>query len=186
MPLMAGILTGGAALALVLVLARWIVRAAMPTVPAAGFALGFTAVAALGDLWAIRTERLYPFAARRQANKSIMYRWTKPWHVGFMWGFDAGFSLGTYRVTSGLWVGAFAIVVGLATPSLALAYAAAFAAALAAIALWPARGSQPDEKGQVAVDRIAALGPRRRIAQSVYLLGLSLLVVGILVGAVDV
>jgi hypothetical protein len=182
--MIAGILAGGALLTLVLVVVRSIVDAAIRPIPAT-VALGFTVLAAVGDLWAIRTDRLYPFAVRRQARKSIMYRWKTAWRIAFTWGFDAGLSLGTYRVTSGLWVGAFAVVVGLATPLLALIYAAAFAAALVAIVLWPTRGSNPDMRAEAALDRIMGLAPRRRIVQSLYMLGLSLLVVSILVGSVD-
>jgi hypothetical protein len=181
-PLVAGILVGAVVLTLVLVAARSLFDAVTPTIPAVPVALAFTALAVTGDLWAIGTRRLYPFAPRRQARQTLMFRRTKVWRVAFTWGFDAGLSLGTYRVTSGLWVGAFAVIVGLVPASVALAYGAAFAAALVTAVMWPVRSGSPEDRTDAAARRIRGLGSRRWIPQSVYLGGLVMLVVGSAVG----
>jgi hypothetical protein len=123
----------------------------------------------VGDILALRRRRLYPWAARRQAVQTLTYHWRDGRAVGFVWGMDAGFGAGTYRVTSGLWVLAAAVILGLAGPLGIAAYGAGFAAGFLAVVFWPVqrrKGERPVDSASARVLRLSRLRP---VAQAAYL-----------------
>lgn len=166
-----GFLLGGGMLAAVLaalaVLARPLADAGSPT--RAAVLIVAVALLSLGDVWAARRDRLYPVGLRRQARQVLMFEWRRPWAIGLVWGADAGLSLGTYRVTSGLWVLAAFVLTGFASPWTALVYAGGFVAGFLALVLWSARGFGPTPTAGAAQRRVNHATRGRRVAQLVYL-----------------
>lgn len=154
-----GIIAGGLALASA-------VGVAASFVPATAQSLAVFLLAAVlllsGDVWAIGHARLYPFSLRRQASQRLVLRWRRTARVLFTWGFDAGFSLGTYRVTSGLWLLILATLTGLSSFLALFLSTVAFAGGLLICASWLRRGPSLEL-------RLQQLGAGRRHAQFLYL-----------------
>lgn len=120
------------------------------------------------DFTTIRHNGLYPLALRRQARQSLILRWRRVDAVLFTWGFDAGLSVGTYRVTSGLWVLLLAAVTIGASPGLIALSVISFAGALVAVSIWPSRGADPAERSERANERVLGLLAFRPLIQGVY------------------
>lgn len=120
-----------------------------------------------GDVWASIRNRLHPVGLRRQTQKILMYRGYSPRQIGFIWGFDAGLGVTTYRVTSGVWLLAALVVLDVASPWLTLVYAAGFVGALLAITSWPVRTAGRDPS-DVRTGRVLGLARHRRLAQLAY------------------
>lgn len=163
----AGILAGGVVLAgavtsvgsLVSLEGRWQVAV-----------LGGVGLALLSaDAWAVAQNRLYPIAFRRQAVQTLIFRWRKMTRVLFAWGFDAGFSVGTYRVTSGLWLLMIGTIIGLVPTVALITSSAVFALGLMLSVNWIWRGDVEL--------RLQKFGDLRRHAQALYLVAATLWVV---------
>ena len=103
-----------------------------------------------------------------------MFEWRRPWAIGLAWGTDAGLSLGTYRVTSGLWVLAAFVLTGSAPPWAALIYAGGFTAGFLTLVLWSARGFGRAPTAEAAQRRVTRAARSRRAGQLMYLLLLPL------------
>lgn len=129
----------------------------------------------VGDVIGLVRRRMYICGARRQARKSLMYGDHRVGTVGISWGFDAGLGLGTYRVTSGLWVLLFLTLFSNVGPLPLVVYGASFVVGLLGFTLWP-RGSSTDTQVQ---QELMWLSQHRRIPQGVYIVaGVALLVLG--------
>ena len=56
------------------------------------------------DVRALAQRQWFTSGPRRQAAKGIQYSGIAEWLIGFIWAFDAGSGVSTYRITSGSWV----------------------------------------------------------------------------------
>lgn len=122
------------------------------------------------DVYSVLTRRLNVCSIRRQARKSMLYAGHRQNTVGFVWGFDAGFGIGTYRVTSGLWVLALLALFTNVSSWTIIVYAIAFNIALLSFVVWPVMRRGADEVDQVLQRRLLTLSRRRNIAQIAYII----------------
>lgn len=167
--LVGGYLAGVAAFGSLVLVAGHAVAPLLTFEQRAAIVVGVMLVAGVGDVIAVRGGRLYPFAARRQAVQTLTYRWRNGRTVGFVWGFDAGFGAATYRVTSGLWVMAASLFLGLVGMEAALVYGAGFAAAFAAVVLWPVRPAAGESTNAAVSGRILRTARLRPLGQIAYI-----------------
>lgn len=109
---------------------------------------------------------MFPLTIRRQAKQALAHRWKRLDHVLLLWGFDAGWSLGTYRVTSGVWVLLVAVLTFGASPLLILLSLTTFSVSLVTTAIVPLAKGVTD---QAAVEKRFdwLLWSRRRV-QTLY------------------
>jgi hypothetical protein len=176
-PLIAGLCVGATLTALVLFLFEPVVALSVDDASVAAWVgAGIALLLGIGDTWSIRRGRLYPIGPRRQTRKAMMYQRGRPSVVGFMWGFDAGLGVTTYRVTSGMWVVALFVVLDLVSPWIVILYAVAFGIGLVALAAWPVRQPSAEAVDHAVFRRIEALGSRRRVGQTVYAALLSVVI----------
>lgn len=147
--------------------------------------LAFITMLALGDVWAIGANRLYPLGLRRQTRAPLAFKGKhSEASVRFLWGFDAGLGVTTYRVTSGVWVLGLMIVFGLAEAWAVMLYSAGFASGLLAFIFWPV--SQRRSlllNSEVFTSRLAHVSRYRRVGQTLYALCLFVAIVSLLLGS---
>jgi hypothetical protein len=172
--LTAGLFVGGILLAAALWALDGLVEVALDTNVRRVAAACLLLLLAGGDVWAVWTNRLYPVTVRRQASHRLSFSLQTPWLVNFTWGVDAGFSVGTYRVTSGLWVMAGLVVLLAVEPWSALLYSTGFALGYLAIVLWPLKVTAENTVSDASLRRVANAARSRRIGQLAYLGVLSL------------
>lgn len=163
---------GTALLAAVLALISTLVSHLVPSDRSGSLALllllSLAVALAAGDLWAIGKDRLYPIGAKRQTSKPLMYSGRSDAVIGLIWGLDAGAAVGTYRVTSGVWVVTLLIIFDAVVPWVMVFYGVAFAVGLVLVTVWPMQ--QSDRVGGLgAVERFRRLAYKRRVAQLSYL-----------------
>lgn len=123
-----------------------------------------------GDAWAMSHRRLYPVGVRRQAQQRLMFTGHGRHVVAFVWGFDAGMGVTTYRVTSGLWFLSLLTVLAIVPGWILLMYGAGFVASLLDAVLTPVRASPGQPPGEAAFQRLMRRAENRRAVQMVYAL----------------
>lgn len=125
--------------------------------------VGMTAFFLVGDVWAIRYRRLFPLARHRQAKQGLVLRWRRMSRVQFVWGVDAGLGIGTYRVTSGLWLLIAGTLLGAAPPVTLLVSSVTFGIGVLIASSWYSRRDS-------IVKPLLQLASLRRYAQVLYVL----------------
>lgn len=165
--MVAGLFLGGAGLAMALYAAgelmglslndsnRWVALAGIPVLLA-------------GDLWAIARGSWYPLTLRRQTRKTLMYTMRRDLDIGLWWGLDAGFAVGTYRMTSGIWLVSWLAALNMVSEYVIFGYTFGFAAALIAVVVWPVPGSSVEARAEAASARVDRLIGRGKLVRIIY------------------
>ena len=164
-PMLIGMLTGGLALSLVCDSLSKVAEVIGVFESPPEVTIFISLVLIMGDILAIYRNTLYPLTVRRQARQSLSVAFSKEWIAPFVWGVDAGFSLFTYRVTSGLWLCLAAVFFGFVSSLYLLLYATAFATAFW---LWAVVGSCRFGSFSADIDRVRLLVEHRVRAQKFF------------------
>ncbi len=125
-PLVVGVFTGSIVTAASLSLIQRVIGSAQPSRAWLLPTMSISVLLAMGDLLALRRQKLYPSGPRRQAMQGLMFSRLSWRSVAFAWGFDAGLGLTTYRVTSGVWIFVLWALVGYADATLFVGYGVGF------------------------------------------------------------
>lgn len=162
---------------------REVLEPLVDRLPVEHFFVGVVITAVVLDTLAIRTGTLFPISLRRQANKSLEFVIRRSWVVALIWGLDAGFSVGTYRVTSGLWIGCAGVVFGVLPPWVVIAYAGTLALALLGLSAVRQRRPASSETPSGLQTRVMRMAIRRRAVQVAYATAVTAALLGSVGGA---
>lgn len=154
--------------ALALAVSLYVIQGLVPAVGGPWVFIAGSLLLIAGDIRSIHRNRLFLLSVRRQAKQALVIRWRRMDLVAFTWGLDAGLGLGTYRVTSGLWLMVLAVLT-LGTSAWWIALSGiAFSVSLLAFAWWPAKLTESASFDQQLDTRVAALMHRRQLVQGAY------------------
>jgi len=137
---------------------------------AADLAVGIAGALFVVDARAALQSRLCPLSPRRQAVRGLIYDDRLGSLVGWIWGFDVGLGVTTFRVTTGIWLLITLVLLGLVPAWAVFVFTTAFALSLLVVTLLPgARGASADERVEGSLRRIVWLSEHRRWVQVAYL-----------------